>query len=173
MVDQRRARMALRTPASAAFKLGHAAPAIERGLEQFLASFQKEARLRAAIDLRKLTQEELLELAATTHARFLQQTYVEAEVVNLAAEAYVAAARRGLEKAGLDAAALLGQGVETVVQKSFRMLAGNESLEQRRGRFVEAFGHRAPRDFELSEPRFAQALDRVTSMAQEIGRAHV
>jgi rhodanese-related sulfurtransferase/phosphohistidine swiveling domain-containing protein/membrane protein insertase Oxa1/YidC/SpoIIIJ len=166
MVDQRRARMALRTPASAAFKLGHAAPAIERGLEQFLVAFQKEARLRAAIDLRKLTQEELLDLAATTHARFLQQTYVEAEVVNLATEAYVAAARRGLEKAGLDAAALLGQGVETVVQKSFRLLAGSESLEHRRSRFVDAFGHRAPRDFELSEPRFVQALDRVTSMAQ-------
>lgn len=166
MVDQRRARTAIRTSTLAAFRLGQAAPAIERGLEEFLAAFHKEARLRSAIDLRKLSNDELLELAGATHDRFLHQTYVEAEVVNLAAEAYVAAARRSLERAGMDAAALLGQGVETVVQKAFRGLAGKELLEYRQAAFVQAFGHRAAHDFELSEPRFAEAQDRVVAMAR-------
>lgn len=166
MVDRRRARTAVRTPAAAAFRLGHAAPALERDLEQFLATFHKEARLRAAIDLRRLGNDELLDLAVATGERFVRTTYVEAEVVNLAAEAYVAAARRSLERKGLDAAALLGQGVETVVQRAFRLLAGAESLAQRSERFTAAFGHRAAHDFELAEPRFAEAAEQVAAMAR-------
>lgn len=166
MVDRRRARTAVRTPAAAAFRLGHAAPALERDLEQFLATFHKEVRLRAAIDLRRLGNDELLELAVATGERFVHTTYVEAEVVNLAAEAYVAAARRSLERKGLDAAALLGQGVETVVQRAFRLLAGAETVAQRGERFAAAFGHRAAHDFELAEPRFAEASEQVAAMAR-------
>ncbi len=166
MVDQRRAAQALHTPATAAFRLGLAAPAIERGLDQFLAGFHKEARLREAIDLQRLTDDELLELATATRERFLHSTYVEAEVVNLAAEAYVAAARRSLERQQLDAAALLGQHVGTVVHHAFQQLAGDEPVAERCSRFVHAFGHRAPRDFELCEPRFAEQPELVATMAQ-------
>jgi rhodanese-related sulfurtransferase/phosphohistidine swiveling domain-containing protein/membrane protein insertase Oxa1/YidC/SpoIIIJ len=165
MVDVRRAAQALYTPATAAFRLGLAAPAVEQTLQKFVASFTADARLREAIDLRRLDDGELGALADATRDRFVHSTYVEAEVINLAAEAYVAAARRSLERREHDAAALLGQHVETVVQRAFRDLAGSEPVNERCARFEQAFGHRAPRDFELSEPRFAETADLVSTMA--------
>ena len=169
VVDRRRLANLVHTPARAAFRLGLMANGIERSLEEFLGGFLPAARLRAALDLSRLSLPELHELLRATQDRFVHGSYVEAEVVNLAAEAYVASARRRIVRAGLDAAALLGQGIETVVQRAFQMLAGEGSLPQRCERFVAAFGHRAARDFELSEARFDEQPDRVVALAQSIG----
>jgi phosphohistidine swiveling domain-containing protein len=165
MVDQRWAASAVRSSAAAAFRLGVAAPKLEQAIDRFLADFTPEARLRAAIDVQRLTLEELVALAAATQDRFLHSTYVEAEVVNLAAEAYVAAARRRVEKHGCDAAALLGQGVDTVVHDAFQKLAGGEAVSVRTARFLAVFGHRSAHDFELSEPRFGEDPARIAAMA--------
>lgn len=171
VIDRRQLAGIVQTPARAAFRLGLMAEGIERGLERFLLEFVAEARLRLAIDLARLSVAELHALAAATRERFLRTTYVEAEVVNLAAAAYVAAARRRLDRNGLDAAAVLGQGIETVVQRAFRLLAGGEPIDVRCERFVQAFGHRAAHDFELSEPRFQELPQQVADLAAASGEA--
>lgn len=171
VVDRRRIADIVSTPASAAFRLGLMAGGIERSFELFESGFVAEARLRAAIDLRRLDLAELHQLATATKTRFLHSTYVEAEVVNLAAEAYVASARRRIERAGLDAAALLGQGIETVVQRAFATLAGDEPVARRCERFIAAFGHRAAHDFELAEARFEEQREQVAALAQNASMA--
>jgi rhodanese-related sulfurtransferase/membrane protein insertase Oxa1/YidC/SpoIIIJ/phosphohistidine swiveling domain-containing protein len=169
-IDRRQVRTRMATSAVAAFRLGMASKTIEQGFcGAFLPQFLRQSRRCAAIDLRRLGVAELHEFAAEVKARFLQSTYVEAEVINLAAEAYVASARRRLERRQLDAAAVLGFGVATVVQQAFQQLGGSDPVDVRCGRFLAAFGHRAARDFELAEPRFREVPDRVAAMARSSG----
>ncbi len=166
-----RAANRIRTGAGAAFRLGLRSPELERGLVTgFLPDFLRAARLRETMALDQLSLPELQQLRRETWQRFLTSTYVEAEMINLAAEAYVASARRALERKGLDAAALLGHGVHTIVGEAYRAL----SLEDGASRFVALFGHRAGHDFELSEPRFRERpriVDRMTSHAAPVPAA--
>ena len=168
VVDRRALASVLGTSALAAFRMGSAADRIASHFrEQFLPEHERSAVRLRAIELGRLSTQELHELHRETRERFLTCTYVEASVVNLAAEAYLGAARRRLQRAGLDAAGELGRGVHTVVQTAFAELADGSRLDtsQRVERFLAGFGHRAAKDFELSELRFREDRKRVLAMA--------
>lgn len=172
VVDRRAMASVLGTSALAGFRIGSAASGIEQHFrEVFLPAHERESVRLAAIDLARLTTEQLHKLHVETRERFLTATYVEAEVVNLVAEAYLGAARRRLERAGRDAARELGRGVHTVVQQAFRELVDGNGLDtsQRVDRFLRDFGHRSARDFELSEPRFREDRAMVAGMAASQG----
>lgn len=168
VVDRRAMATVLGSSALAGFRIGGAAAGIEQHFrEAFLPAHARESVRLGAIDLGRLSTEELHVLHRETRERFLAVTYVEAEVVNLVAEAYLGAARRRLERAGVDAACELGRGVHTVVQRAFSELVATDGLtaRQRADRFLAGFGHRSPRDFELSEPRFREDRTSVLAMA--------
>jgi rhodanese-related sulfurtransferase/phosphohistidine swiveling domain-containing protein/membrane protein insertase Oxa1/YidC/SpoIIIJ len=163
-VDQRS--QPVRTSSSAAFRLGARAPAIEESfVDGFLPEFERAARWRAKVDLAQMSTADLQEFCRETRERFVRETYVEAEVLNLAAHAHVSSAQRRLAAARLDAGAELGRGMSTIVQRSFALLDGTESVQQRATQFLKAFGHRAPCDFELAMPRFTEDRARVVAMA--------
>ncbi len=165
-VDTRVAATRVRSTAAGGFRLGLQSQRLEEALvRDFLPTHQRAARLRDAIDLARLSTADLHDLCTRTRQDFVHGSYVESEVINLAAEAYFAAARRRLERAGRDPSAMLGRGVRTVVQDAFARLAGDGTVTERTAGFVAAFGHRAPHDFELAEPRFAEAPQTVAAMA--------
>jgi len=172
VVDRRAMASVLGTSARAGFRIGAAATGIEQHFrEVFLPAHERESLRLGAIDLARLSTEQLHQLHRETRERFLTTTYVEAEVVNLVAEAYLGTARRRLQRAGRDAAGELGRGVHTVVQQAFRELVADERLDaaQRVERFLLGFGHRSARDFELSEPRFREDRAMVAAMAATRG----
>jgi rhodanese-related sulfurtransferase/phosphohistidine swiveling domain-containing protein len=157
-----RASHRIHTPARAAFRLGLRSPELERRFEHdFLPPFLRAARLRSVMALERLSLPALQELRRETWRAFLTGSYLEAEVVNLAAEAYVSSARRRLQHKGLDAAALLAFDTHTVVRDAFASLHEADGAD----RFLAAFGHRAPHDFELSEPRYGERPAMVANMA--------
>ena len=172
VVDRRAMASVLGTSARAGFRIGTAATGIEQHFrEVFLPAHERESLRLGAIDLARLSTEQLHQLHRETRERFLTTTYVEAEVVNLVAEAYLGTARRRLQRAGRDAAGELGRGVHTVVQQAFRALVADERHDaaQRVERFLLGFGHRSARDFELSEPRFREDRAMVAAMAATRG----
>ncbi|MFO1076264.1 MAG: PEP/pyruvate-binding domain-containing protein [Planctomycetota bacterium] len=165
-VDARAAATRVQSTAAAGFRLGVLSPRLEAALtDGFLPEHRRAARLRDAIDLGRLSTAELHDLCEVTRRRFVRETYVECEVVNLAAEAYFAAARRRLERLGLDPSGVLGHGVRTVVQDAFAQLRAGTTAAVREASFMAAFGHRAPHDFELAEPRFRETPETVAAMS--------
>ncbi len=170
MVDLREERSRVAASARGGMQLGTRAESIDAAFtNDFLPEFTRQARLRAAMDLGRLEDGELHELLAATRRRFLESTYVEAEVINLAAESYLGAARQRLTAAGVDAAAVLGHGVVTVVQRAFDLLAGPLPAAMRSAAFVRAFGHRSRHDFELAAPRYQEDAATVAALATASG----
>src|SRR5262249_47335175 len=85
----------------AGFRLSRSAHSISRHFQdEVLPPLLEEARLREAIDFSRLSVTELLSLLEKWTHRFVTETYVEAEVVNLAAEFYMKAAVTQLRKRG-------------------------------------------------------------------------
>ncbi|MBK8099532.1 MAG: YidC/Oxa1 family membrane protein insertase [Planctomycetes bacterium] len=164
LLDRRQAATRIGFGSAAAFRLGAASRALEHRLEEWLVTARRQARLHGAVATDRLELTELLQLFATTRTRFLTETYVEAEVVNLAAEAYVAEAHRRLTRQGLDPLPHLS-GIQTVVQRAFAALHGPGDENHRRATFLDQFGHRAIHDFELAEPRYAEAAATVATLS--------
>lgn len=151
--------------ALASFRLSRAADQIERAWrEDHLPKYLREARLREALDLTQLAFKELVELHAETTRRILTETYLEAERVNVAADFYFKSAVRALEKHGLDPARHLAHLPETVVHQAMSRLAAAGRGETDLSAFQKLFGHRAPQDFELSQPRYAESPKVVRGM---------
>ena len=144
--------------AVASFRLTRSADALERAYRQgFLPRFQREVRLREAVDPTRFEFDELITAFVDARDHFVRKTYVEAEVVNLAATFYANAARVRLNRAGHSPAELLGAIAPTILPRlvaRFRV-CGEEGLTAS----LAEFGHRAPHDFELAEPRYVEALD--------------
>jgi phosphoenolpyruvate synthase/pyruvate phosphate dikinase/rhodanese-related sulfurtransferase len=152
--------------AMAAFRLARSAGELERAFrEDVLPSWTREVRLREALDLSRLDLAEVVELFETERRQFVQTTYVEAEKVNLAADAYLKTAVRALERRGLDAGAHLGEMPSTVVHDAMERLAAHKRGEEPLASFLELFGHRAPQDYELSQPRYREDPELVREMA--------
>jgi YidC/Oxa1 family membrane protein insertase len=151
----------------AAFRLTRAAEEIERSYRQdFLPTFQREARLRDALDLDRLTQAELIDLFKEISQHFVERHYVRAEIVNIAADFYFKTAVRELEKRGLDPAEHVSHLPQTVVNEAFELLAAVGRGEAETSAFIKLFGHRAPQDYELSQPRYAENPELVATMAK-------
>lgn len=150
-----------------AFRLTRAAEELERSYrEEFLPAFQKEARLREALDLDKLTQVELVDLFKEVSRAFVERNYLRAELVNVAADFYFKTAVRELEKRGLDPAEHLSHIPQTVVNEAMELLAAIGRGGADVSAFMKIFGHRAPQDYELSQPRYAENPELVSTMAK-------
>ncbi|MDH3599777.1 MAG: PEP-utilizing enzyme [Candidatus Tectomicrobia bacterium] len=156
----------------ATFQLSRAAETIEREFKAaFLPTYLRTVRLREALDLHRLSLEELVHLFAVWEHEFVTENYVQAEIINLAAEYYMQVAKTALERRGKDPAVYLGQLPETVVHRAMALLSlirqGKYSVHS----FLELFGHRAPQDFELSMPRYRENLAQVEEMVARV-QAH-
>ncbi len=169
-VDKReQASRSQRAPSSvASFRLARAADEIERAWrEDFLPVELRAARLREAIDLSRLSLDELVALFAERRADFVERGYVRAEEINVAADFYLKSALRALEKKGLDAATFLAHLPVTVVHTALEALQNGDSEG-----FVAQFGHRAPLDYELSQPRYGEDPALVRSLSSSAGSGH-
>lgn len=174
-VDQRvrAASMARGLGAATSFRLAASAQAMEEQWQAAVPEIRRRALRLRAIDPAQLPDGELLQLCAETRQRFVTDTYARAEVINLLAEFLVRAARRQAARRDRDVAALLHDDTGNVVTEAFAQLAGEAPLAERVDGFLARFAHRAPHDFELAEPRYGEALDRVEVLARRArgGRA--
>jgi len=153
-------RFARSVGAVASLRLARGAAAIERSFrERFLPRFRREVRMHEAIDHSRLALPELVQLFIDGRADFVRKTYVEAEVVNLASTFYNDVARRRLRRSGHNPAEVLGVSEATVLPKIVAKLrlAGDDAIASS----LQEFGHRAPHDFELAQPRYAEAPEAV------------
>lgn len=167
---EERVRLSKGPGALASFRLSRAADEIERAWrEDFLPRFLREARLREALDLEQLSFKELVELHADTERRILEESYLAAERVNIAADFYMKSAVRALEKHGLDPARHLAHLPETVVHKAMERLAAAGRGEADLSAFQKLFGHRAPQDYELAQARYVENPKLARAMAQRAG----
>ncbi|HLU39242.1 MAG TPA: PEP/pyruvate-binding domain-containing protein, partial [Planctomycetota bacterium] len=162
-VDAREAkrRFARGIGAATALRLTRSADAIERAWrEDVLPGLRRTVRRTELIDRSQMTVAELADLFADQRARFVTETYVEAEVINLAATFFTDVARKRLARRGLDPAALLGVTDGTVLTRGLFAVRTGDGLNDA----LAECGHRAPHDFELAAPRYREAPNELRSL---------
>ena len=146
--------------AVASFQLARNAEQTEVSFrEDFLPQFQIEMLERSAIDFDKLTMQAATTLLETWVDRFVQETYQQAELINISADFHIKAALSKLQAAKLEPTLYMTNQTETVVTKAMALLAGDNVSEIEIAEFEKVFGHRAPLDYELSHPRFNEDRD--------------
>jgi YidC/Oxa1 family membrane protein insertase len=154
----------------ASFRLTRAADSLEKEFrEDFLPGFLSEVAIREIMDVSKLSTSELVRLFEDWVKRFLQETYVQAELINLAADFYFKLAERQLSQRGLQPAKYLSHMPETVVHRAMSLLPEIHEGNRPTSDFVALFGHRAPKDYELSEPRYAEDSEAVLQLVSRSG----
>lgn len=151
--------------AAASFRLARMAKSLELETRETFNAFEEEVRLREALDLGRLSTAELFKLLPRWTQGFVTETYVQAERVNIAADFYMKEARAKLEKRGLDASIYLGNLPETVVHRAMSLLPLIQSGHRQVEDFLALFGHRAPNDYELSQPRYSESPQLVEQLA--------
>jgi rhodanese-related sulfurtransferase/membrane protein insertase Oxa1/YidC/SpoIIIJ/phosphohistidine swiveling domain-containing protein/molybdenum-dependent DNA-binding transcriptional regulator ModE len=165
-VDKRQERSrALAIGSLAARRLLRNAERIERGFrEDFLPHFLGEIRIAEAADFDRLSAAELVEEIARLRERFVHDTHVEVDTVNIAANFYLDRARRALIASGLDPSSVLGHIPETLEGKAIAEAAAVPA-ESRHWFLVRSVGHRAAFDYELAEPRHSESPDSLAGFA--------
>lgn len=157
----------------AARRLLRDADRIERDFrEGFLPQFTDETRLLSVADFEKLPTAELIAEIKRLHDRFVFDTHVAVDVVNIAAGFYLDRARRTLSADAIDPSSLLGHIPETFEAHALTEVAA-ASTKSRRWLLLKNFGHRAVLDYELAEPRYAEdynTLNRMIAGRVEAGR---
>jgi rhodanese-related sulfurtransferase/phosphohistidine swiveling domain-containing protein len=160
---EERARL-LRAGFFAARRLARGADRIEHDFrESFLPRFLGELRLAESANFEKLSTPELFDALARLRHKFVHETHVEVDIVNIATNFYIDRARGQLISQGLDPSSYLGHIPETYEARAFVEMTRAPS-EYRHGLLLSTMGHRSVLDYELSEPRYAQnpsALDRI------------
>jgi phosphohistidine swiveling domain-containing protein len=145
-------------------RLVREADRIERDFrEGFLPQFIAETRTLNVVDFEKLATTELIAEIKRLHDRFVHDTHVAVDVVNIAAGFYLSRARRALTSGGIDPSSLLGQIPETQEGRAIAEISAMPP-KNRRWQMLKAFGHRAVFDYELAEPRYAEDLNTLTRM---------
>jgi rhodanese-related sulfurtransferase/membrane protein insertase Oxa1/YidC/SpoIIIJ/phosphohistidine swiveling domain-containing protein len=161
---------ALVISATASRRLMRDATRIEGDIrERFLPELADELRLLNVADFEQLTASELVAEIKRLHDRFVFETHVTVDVVNIAAGFYLDRARRVLSADAIDPSSLLGQIPETHEAKAIGEIS-NASTKSRRWLLLKNFGHRAVLDYELAEPRYAEDLNTLNRMIT--GRSH-
>ncbi|MCB9885865.1 MAG: YidC/Oxa1 family membrane protein insertase [Planctomycetes bacterium] len=158
--------------AMASFRMAAAGKSIEEDWRAGQPAQLQRLLLLEAVDARRLGDADLLQLAADVRRTFVEETYVRAETINMAAEYFVGAARSRAQRAGLDAAVVLADHTGTVVSRAFSILGEDRAREDRVHDFLAAFGHRAAHDFELSEARYGEDSGKVFAMLSRRGGRH-
>lgn len=124
----------------ASFYLSRSAAAIEARLrDEFLPGHQEAMRWRAVMDLQALDDAELVSALQTWIRQFVEVHYVEADVINIAAEFYARASAKALAAKGMSSAHMASSTVAPVAAPT-----------------LATHGHRAVHDWELSEPRYGE-----------------
>ena len=129
--------------------------------DDFLPRFLAEVRLLDAADFDRLAIPELVEEIGRLHERFVGDTHVEVDAINIAANFYLERARGALSEAGLEPSTVLGRIPETVEGRAIAEAAAAPAQSRHR-LLVRSVGHRAAFDYELAEPRYGEdvaALD--------------
>jgi phosphoenolpyruvate synthase/pyruvate phosphate dikinase/rhodanese-related sulfurtransferase len=149
----------------AALRLARSAAVLEDGFRQgFLPAFLRRMETLEALDLGRLSPAQLLARFDDWRREFSAEVYVQAELVNLAADFYLKAAVGELERRGLNAPAHLACP-ETVVYRALRLLPQVRTGERPVADFLDLMGHRCPQDWELAQPRYAEDPQQVTTLA--------
>jgi len=117
--------------------------------------FEREMRLLAATDFSQLPVADLVAELGRLAERFTTRTYVAAEMVNVVAEFHVQQARRALTGIGVSPAPYLASSAASF-PVTMKAIANVFDPEKRLAAFLEHFGHRAPVDYELASPRYAE-----------------
>ena len=86
----------------------------------------------------------------------------------MATEFYWKAACQKLTKNNVDVATYLGDMPETVVSRAMTLLASRHKGRQFIRDFLELFGHRAPQDYELAQPRYGESPELFIQQAERL-----
>ena len=145
-------------------RLLRTADRIERDFrENFLPQFIDETRLLNVVDFEKLSTAELIAEIKRLHDRFVFDTHVAVDVVNIAAGFYLDRARKVLSADAIDPSSLLGHIPETHEARAIAEINAAPA-KSRRWLLLKNFGHRAVLDYELAEPRYAEDLNTLNRM---------
>lgn len=125
--------------------------------QQVLPDLLKRVRLDEALDFGRFEAHELIDLFDAWSDRFVCETYVHAEEINIIADLSVKAATRMLEKHGLEPARELATQESTIVAQAMHQLPLIARGEAEPESFSKLFGHRAPHDYELAAPRYSES----------------
>lgn len=143
---------------------------IERDFrDDFLPHFLDETRLQTVADFEKLPSEELVAAIAGLRDRFIFDTHVAVDVVNIAASLYLERARRALEAAGIEPVKVLGHIPETFESRALAEIMA-ATPESRHWLLLKNFGHRSVLDYELAEPRYAEDPNALNHMSAGRGQ---
>ncbi len=143
--------------AIAAFRLARSAEQLERDFrKRFLKGFLRKMRRHEVMDLAKLRTKELLVLFERWLNDFVVNTYLQAEIINVAADFYWKTAHKELQQLDEDPALHLGVTGETIVCCAMALLPEIRAGKRDRQDFLDIFGHRAPNDYELAQPRYIE-----------------
>jgi rhodanese-related sulfurtransferase/membrane protein insertase Oxa1/YidC/SpoIIIJ/phosphohistidine swiveling domain-containing protein len=140
--------------------------------EHFLPRFRNEITLLEATDFNRLTVVEIINAIAHIRNNFVTRTQVEVEVVNIAAELFLREAKRKLTAARLDPLAYLAPKGRSAFENVLADAA--EAPEQQRSSILEkGIGHRAPLDYELSQPRYGETPRELDKLCIGSTAAHI
>ena len=141
--------------AFASFNLARDAEAVEHAFKnEFLPQFQIEMVERSTIALDLLPLPTAVTILSSWINRFIEDTYRQAEIINISADYHIKTALAKCESANLEPTHYLNSHEETVVSKAMALLSGDVVSNEQKEEFLRIFGHRAPLDYELSQPRF-------------------
>jgi len=145
-------------------RLLRTADRIERDFrESFLPQFIDETRLMNVVDFEKLPTGELIAEIKRLHERFVFDTHVAVDVVNIAAGFFLDRARRVLSADAIDPSSLLGHIPATHEARAIAEINA-AATKSRRWLMLKNFGHRAVLDYELAEPRYGEDLNTLNRM---------
>jgi len=151
----------------ASLRLIRTADRLEQQYRQdFLPAFLRQVRLKEALDFAQLTTEELFELVEEWHGQFVRETYVQAHLINIAADFSLKLAQRELTRRQLNPATYLSQIPETVVHQAMSLLPKIREGQASLSEFLNLFGHRSPYDFELAQPRYSESPQLVEQLLE-------
>jgi phosphohistidine swiveling domain-containing protein len=143
----------------ATFQLSRAAEQLEHDFTHgYLPALMRDLLPREAMDLSVLATPDLVTLFEDTCDRYVRDSHVQVDIINIAADFFVKSAERQFHKKGVSASSYLGHGAKTIVHQAMSLLhqvrEGNAKPEE----FLAIFGHRAPIDYELAQPRYQEDL---------------
>jgi phosphohistidine swiveling domain-containing protein len=155
-------RRALKIGPMTARKLARGAEEIEYHFRNvFLPKFLAETRITEATDFASLSTADQFRALEQLRDRFVHQTHVEVDTINVAASFYLTQARNLLADRGLDSSEYMGHIPQTDEERAIAE-AAHAPPSERRTLLTASMGHRATLDYELSAPRYCEtphALD--------------
>ena len=141
-----------RVQAFARRRLQRAARQVDDMYRATFSEFASELVLLDAVDFNRMPAAALVAEFKRRLDHFVTETHVTVETINVVADFHVQLAHRMLEERGVSPARYLHSTSVGLLQQ----VAAISDPEARASRFLSAFGHRAPLDYELSQPRYAE-----------------